>query len=74
MFLELNPGESVGTRKHVMPFGPSSPVRAKISASPAHVPFVMNIFEPLRTQSEPSRVARVDRLPASDPEPGSVNP
>ena len=67
------PAESVGTAKHVIPRAPSSLVRAKTSASEAHVPSVMKIFEPLITHASPSRSARVVRLPGSDPEPGSVS-
>ena len=43
---DSKPSASVGTTKHVMPRGPSPPVRAKTSASDAHVPSVMNVFEP----------------------------
>ena len=68
------PGESVGTRNAVTPRGPSSLVRAKTSATSAHVPLVMKSFWPSITQSAPSRVAREVRLPASDPVPGSVSP
>ena len=68
------PGESVGTRNAVTPRGPSSLVRAKTSATSAHVPLVMKSLRPLITQSDPSRTAREVRLPASDPVPGSVRP
>ena len=70
---ELNPSEAVGTRKHVIPRGPSPPVRAKTSATPAHEPSVMKIFEPESTQSPPSRSARVTSEPGSEPAPGSVS-
>jgi hypothetical protein len=56
-----------------MPFGPSAPVRAKTSATEAHEPSVMNVFEPVSTQSPPSRSARVTSAAASEPQPGSVN-
>ena len=40
----------------------------------ARAPLVMNIFEPLTTNSSPSRIAVV-RMPAtSEPAPGSVIP
>ena len=58
----------------MIPRGPSPPVRAKTSATPAHEPSVMKIFEPSITQSSPSRVARVTSEAGSDPEPGSVRP
>ena len=45
-----------------------------INATPATVPFVMNIFVPFSTQSSPSRFARVCKLAASEPLPGSVSP
>ena len=35
-------------------------------------PLVMKTFWPFRTQSSPSRTARVRRLETSDPAPGSV--
>ena len=57
-----------------MPLGPGPPVRAKISATVAQVPLVMNIFAPLRIQSSPSRTALVLRLAASEPVSGSVRP
>ena len=56
-----------------MPFGPSTPVRAKTSATDAHEPSVMNVFEPLSTQPSPSRSARVTSAAASEPQPGSVS-
>jgi hypothetical protein len=49
-------------------------VRAKTSATSAQVPLVMKSFCPVISQSDPSRVAREVRLPASDPVPGSVSP
>jgi hypothetical protein len=68
------PGVSVGTRNAETPRGPSSLVRAKTRATSAQVPLVMNTLEPSITQSSPSRRARVRRLPASEPWPGSVSP
>ena len=56
-----------------MPRGPSAPVRAKTSATDAHVPSVMNVFEPVSAQSSPSRSARVASAAASEPQPGSVS-
>ena len=70
----LKPGVPAGTRKHVIPRGPSPPVRANTSATPAHEPSVMKIFEPEMTQSPSSRSARVTSEAGSDPEPGSVRP
>ncbi len=63
------PAESVRTRKQVT----ASPVFANTSASPAHVPSVMKIFEPVSTHSSPSRSARVVSEPGSEPAPGSVS-
>ena len=56
-----------------MPRGPSPPVRANTSATDAHEPSVMNVFEPVRSQSSPSRSARVVSAAASEPQPGSVS-
>ena len=53
--LASNPAESVGTRKALIPFGPSPPVRAKTMAVAAHEPRVMKTFEPVSTHSSPSR-------------------
>ncbi len=47
MVVRSRPGESVGTRKAVTPLGPGPPVRAKMTATSAQVPLVMNILEPL---------------------------
>ena len=71
--LASKPSASVGTRKHVIPRAPSSAVRAKTSATFAHVPRVMKIFWPLISQSSPSRSARVASEAGSEPEPGSVS-
>jgi hypothetical protein len=56
-----------------MPRGPSPPVRAKTRAREAHVPSVMNVFEPVSTQPSPARSAPRDERAASDPQPGSVS-
>ena len=56
-----------------MPRCPGSPDRAKRRATSAHVPLVMNIFEPVSNQSPPSRTARILRLAASEPVSGSVS-
>ena len=49
-------------------------VTASTSAQFAYVPFVMNVFDPFSTHP-PSRFTAVVRMPpASEPEPGSVNP
>ncbi len=37
-------------------------------------PLVVNIFEPLISQSSPSRTARVDAAATSDPHSGSLKP
>ncbi len=71
--VRVKPGRSVGTRKAVMPRWPGSPVRAKTRATSAQVPLVMKVLVPL-SDHWPSlpRTARVVRLAASDPVPGSV--
>ena len=66
----VNPGVPRGTRK---PRTPSS-VRAQTTATSAIEPFVIHIFVPLRTQSSPSRRARVRIEPGSEPASGSVRP
>ena len=57
----LKPGESVGTRKAVMPIGsPGSPdVRAKMMSWVAWCSPEFNRFMPLITHSSPSRTAVV---------------
>jgi hypothetical protein len=60
----------VGTTK---PRTPSS-VLAHTTATSAIEPLVIHIFVPLRTQSPPSRRARVRIEPGSEPESGSVSP
>ncbi len=52
---------------------PSS-VRAQTIATSAIEPFVIHIFVPFNTQSEPSRFAIVRIEPGSDPASGSVSP
>ena len=71
--LASKPSEPVGTRKALIPFGPSPPVRAKTIAVSAQEPSVMKTFEPVSTQPSPSRSARVASAAASDPQPGSVS-
>ena len=71
--LASKPAASVGTRKALIPFGPSPPVRAKTIAVAAQEPSVMKTFEPVSTQSSPSRSARVASAAASEPQPGSVS-
>ena len=66
----LKPGVSVGTTK---PRTPSS-VRAHTTATSAIDPLVIHIFWPLRTQSSPSRLARVRMPPGLEPKSGSVRP
>ena len=38
------------------------------------MPLVIHIFDPLMTQSSPSRLARVRMPPGSEPKSGSVSP
>ena len=52
---------------------PSS-VCAQTTATPASVPLVIHIFDPLSTQSSPSRRARVRIEPGSLPASASVSP
>ena len=56
------------------PLGPGPPVRATSETKSARVPLVMKIFEPLMTQSPPSRRAVVRIAATSDPAPGSLMP
>ena len=57
----------------MIPRAPSPPVRANTSASAAQVPSVMKIFDPVSSQSSPSRSALVTRPAGSEPDPGSVS-
>ena len=66
----LKPGVPFSTRK---PRTPSS-VRAHTTATSEIEPLVIHILLPLRTQSSPSRTARVRIEPGSEPESGSVRP
>ena len=52
----------------------SGAVRAATTTRSALPPLVMNVLEPLMTQSSPSRTAVVLRLARSEPPPGSVIP
>ena len=70
----VSPGASAGTRNALTPLWPAPPVRAKSSTTSAHVPLVMNILLPVIVYVSPSRTARVVRLAASEPVPGSVSP
>jgi len=69
-----------GALKPRMPFSTTKPrissssVRAQTTARSAIVPFVIHIFEPFRTQSPPSRRARVRIAPGSEPASASVRP
>jgi hypothetical protein len=65
------PGVPFSTRKPRI--SPSS-VCAQTTATSAIVPFVIHIFAPFRTQSEPSRRAWVRIAPGSEPASGSVSP
>ena len=77
----LNPGTRLPSSslrsitKRVMPAWRSSgSVLQTRTMKSARGPLVMNVFEPLMTNSSPSRIAVV-RIPAtSDPAPGSVIP
>jgi hypothetical protein len=64
------PFVSVGTTNPRMP----SSVRAHTTATSAIEPLVIHIFEPLITQSEPSRWAWVFIEAGSEPESASVSP
>src|SRR5690606_22066164 len=64
------PGVSVGTMKPRIP----SSVRAHTMATSATEPLVIHIFEPLSTQSLPSRRALVRIDAGSEPESASVRP
>ena len=66
-----NPFVPRSTRKPRI--APSS-VLAQTTATSAIVPFVIHIFAPFRTQSEPSRRACVRIEPGSEPASGSVRP
>ena len=67
------PGVSVGTTKPRMP-PCSCPACAQTTATSAMEPLVIHIFRPSRTQSSPSRRARVRIEPGSEPASGSVSP
>ena len=68
------PGESVGTTNPRTVSPSLASVRAQTTATSATEPLVIHIFVPSRTQSSPSRRARV-RMPAGlDPKSGSVRP
>ena len=68
--VEVNPAVVVGTTNPRIP----SSVLAHTTATSATVPLVIHILEPLSTQSEPSRLAKV-RMPAgSEPKSASVRP
>ncbi len=62
------------TRKAVWP--PRWPLSASVTAitiaKSASTPLVMKVFSPLRTQSSPSRTARMRIAVASEPASGSV--
>src|SRR6476620_11288274 len=68
--LALNPGVEVGTAKPMMP----SSALAHTIATSATDALVIHIFEPLSTQSDPSRRAVVRIPPGFEPKSGSVNP
>ena len=55
-----------------MPAGPSGPVRTAVVKKSARMPEVMNVFEPLTTNSSPSRRAVVLMRATSEPPEGSV--
>ena len=73
---DRNPGVPFSTTKPEMP--PRVPfsrsVTARTSEQSAYVAFVMNVLPPFRTHWSPRRTAVVRIPPASEPEPGSVNP
>jgi hypothetical protein len=73
MSLAEKPGVPVGTTKPRTGLSCSS-VLAQITAKSAMVPIPIQRFDPLSTQSVPSRVAKVFMLEGSLPADGSVRP
>ena len=75
IFLWISGAEKPGVPCSTMKprISPSS-VRAHTIAMSAIVPFVIHIFDPLRIQSGPSRLACVRIVPGSEPASGSVRP
>src|SRR5580693_5658665 len=68
-----NPGVPLSTRNAVTPFGPRLGSRfAKTIVTSAFGALLLNVFDPFSTYLSPLRSARVFRLYASDPDPGSV--
>ena len=70
MFETEKPFVSVGITKPRM----SSSWRAHTTATSAMPPLVIHCFEPLSTQSSPSRLAFVRMPDGSEPKSGSVSP
>ncbi len=67
------PGASAGTRKRPVSKGARLPsTRASTMCMSASSPRLIQRFSPVRSQSSPSRVARVAIAPTSDPAPGSL--
>src|SRR5215210_7043605 len=73
MSLAEKPGVPVGTTKPRTRLSCSS-VLAQITATSAMEPIPIQRFDPLSTQSDPSRLARVFMLEGSLPAEGSVRP
>ena len=69
----VNPRVRVGTTNPRMP-PCSSPALAQTTATSAMDPLVIHVFDPLITQSSPSRRARVRIEAGSEPWSGSVRP
>src|SRR4051812_34486150 len=61
-------------RSTTKPFISPESVRAQTTATSAIEPFVIHIFVPFKTQSDPSRRACVRIDPGSEPASGSVSP
>ena len=70
------PGLFISTNKQLIPLclGASTSVRARSKHQWALWALLVQIFEPLTTNSSPSCTARVDSEARSLPEPGSEKP
>ncbi len=67
------PGVPFSTRNDLMPARPADlSIVAHSTTASARMPVVTKIFSPLITHSSPSRVAVVDTIEGSEPQPGSV--
>src|SRR5258706_2696429 len=69
----VRPGVPLSTRNAVTPFAPRVGSRfAKTIVTSALGALLLNVFEPFSTYLSPLRSARVFKLYASEPDPGSV--